>query len=350
MKKKVFNIISGNKSGALNIAMDLGDYLKSQGYEINTIFRKYNNTELNDVILIKDRCTLDYVIGLAKLINEAKPNIILVHGYSTHLWTKMAVAYAKVDVKLIHIEHNAEKYTPLRSWLVKKLDQYTDQYICVSKGVAANLLKQGITGEKVSVIYNGIDIEKFNIQKEQHEVYTIGMTARFSKQKDQMTLIKAVELLIKQNVKLQLILVGGGKTKKKCEEYVQKNHLQNAICFKTGKFIDIIPQLDLFVLSTHYEGLPLVLCEAMAAHLPVIATNVAGVDEIVVDGQTGFLVEENNYKQLADKIAFVKNNQGTNSINILVNQSLEVIRKKFNRRIMCDYYKNIINKIGEKNV
>ena len=347
MKKKVFNIISGNKSGALNIAMDIGDYLKSQGYEINTIFRKYNNTELNDVILIKDRCTLDYVIGLAKLINEAKPNIILVHGYSTHLWTKMAVAYAKVDVKLIHIEHNAEKYTPLRSWLVKKLDQYTDQYICVSKGVANNLLKQGVTEKKVSVIYNGIDIKKFNIEKELHEVYTIGMTARFSRQKDQMTLIKAVELLMKQNVKLQLILVGAGKTKRKCEKYVQKNYLQNAICFKTGKFIDIIPQLDLFVLSTHYEGLPLVLCEAMAAGIPVIGTNVIGVDEIICDNNVGFLTEENNIIELSDKIRSLISYHKTEKEKSIISFAHNLVNEKFNKQDMLEKYEN---KIAELNI
>ena len=59
--KKILSIVSGNPSGSLNIAIDISNYLKTKGYEIIDIFRKYNNTDLKGIIVIKDRCTIDYI-------------------------------------------------------------------------------------------------------------------------------------------------------------------------------------------------------------------------------------------------------------------------------------------------
>ncbi len=339
--KKILSIVSGNPSGSLNIAIDISNYLKTQGYEVIDIFRKYNNTDLKGIIVIKDKCTLDYIISLGKFIRNTKPDLILVHGYSTHIWTKLALAYSKMNIKLIHVEHNTEKYTPFRRYLTQKLDKYTDKYICVSKGVANHLMKQGIDKSKVEVIYNGIDIDKFNIPKEKHNIFTVGMVARFSKQKDQMTLIKAVEYLIKEKQEnINLLLMGTGKTRKKCEQYINEHNLNNHIKIIEGKFTDLISKVDLFVLATHYEGLPLVLCEAMASKTPIIATNVPGVNEIVLNNKTGLLVKENDIYELSEAILKMKNDNTLR--DFFVQQSNSFIHKYFNLQLMYNNYLNII--------
>ena len=210
--EKDFKYCIWNPSGSLNIAIDISNYLKTRGYEVIDIFRKYNNTDLKGIIVIKDKFTIDYILSLGEFIRHSKPDLIIVHGYSTHIWTKLALAYAKMPVKLIHVEHNTEKYTPFRRYLTRKLDKYTDKYICVSKGVANHLIKQGIDKSKVEVIYNGIDIQSFDLPKEKHDIFTVGMVARFSKQKDQMTLIKAIEYLIKEkNEKIKFVINGHRK-------------------------------------------------------------------------------------------------------------------------------------------
>lgn len=305
--KKILSIVSGNPSGSLNIAIDISNYLKTKGYEVIDIFRKYNNTDLKGIIVIKDKFTIDYILSLGEFIRHSKPDLIIVHGYSTHIWTKLALVYAKIPVKLIHVEHNTEKYTPFRRYLTQKLDKYTDKYICVSKGVANHLMKQGIDKSKVEVIYNGIDIDSFDLPKEKQDVFNVGMVARFSKQKDQMTLIQAVEYLVKEKQEnINLVLMGIGKTRKKCEQYIVEHNLSDNIKIIEGNIKEILPKLDVFVLATHYEGLPLVLCEAMASKTSIIATNVAGVNEIILDNKTGLLVEENNEFDLADNIIKLK--------------------------------------------
>lgn len=345
--KKILNIVSGNPSGALNISMDISNYLKNEGYTVIDIFRKYNNTKLKNITVIKDKYTLDYIINLGKLIRKVKPDLVVVHGYTTHIWTKLAIAYSKFNVKLIHVEHNKEKYTFLKTYLTKKLDIYTNKYICVSKGVANHLIKQGIDNTKVQVIYNGIDIEKFNLPKKTHDVFTVGMVARFSKQKDQMTLIKAVKYLINEKQEnIRLLLMGTGKTKAKCQKYIQKHNLEKHIEILEGQFTDLITKTDLFVLATHYEGFGLVLCEAMASHTPVIGTNVTGVNEIIINQENGILFNENNYKELAKYILDIKYNK----INVqnLVANGYSTVKEKFDYHKMRQSYLNIIkNLIGE---
>lgn len=342
--KKILSIVSGNPSGSLNIAIDISNYLKTKGYEVIDIFRKYNNTDLKGIIVIKDKFTIDYILSLGEFIRHSKPDLIIVHGYSTHIWTKLALAYAKIPVKLIHVEHNTEKYTPFRRYLTRKLDKYTDKYICVSKGVANHLIKQGIDKSKVEVIYNGIDIQSFDLPKEKHDIFTVGMVARFSKQKDQMTLIKAIEYLVKEKQEnINLVLMGVGKTRKKCEQYIVEHNLSDNIKIIEGNIKEILPKLDVFVLATHYEGLPLVLCEAMASKTSIIATNVAGVNEIILDNKTGLLVEENNEFDLADNI--IKLKEDITLRNLLVKEADKFIHKQFNLELMYKNYERRIKDI-----
>lgn len=342
--KKILSIVSGNPSGSLNIAIDISNYLKTQGYEVIDIFRKYNNTDLKDIIVIKDRCTLDYIISLGKFIRNTKPDLIIVHGYSTHIWTKLALAYSKLNIKLIHVEHNTEKYTPFRRYLTQKLDKYTNKYICVSKGVANHLIKQGIDKSKVQVIYNGIDIKKFDLPKEPHDIFTVGMVARFSKQKDQMTLIKAIEYLVKEKKEqVNLLLMGIGKTRKKCERYIIEHNLSEHIKIIEGNFKDLIVKTDLFVLATHYEGFGLVLCEAMAAKTPVISTNVSGTNEVVLNNKTGLLVEDNNILDLANNILKMKNDKLLREV--FIENAYHFINKNFSLELMYRNYKKVLNDV-----
>lgn len=342
--KKILSIVSGNPSGSLNIAIDISNYLKTKGYEVIDIFRKYNNTDLKGIVVIKDKFTIDYILSLGEFIRHSKPDLIIVHGYSTHIWTKLALAYAKIPVKLIHVEHNTEKYTPFRRYLTRKLDKYTDRYICVSKGVANHLIKQGIDKSKVEVIYNGIDIQSFDLAKEKHDIFTVGMVARFSKQKDQMTLIKAIEYLIKEkNEKINLLLMGIGKTRKKCEKYISEHNLDNNIKIIEGNFKDLIVKTDLFVLATHYEGFGLVLCEAIAAKTPVISTDVSGANEVVLNNKTGLLVEDNNVLDLTNNILKMKNNKELRES--LSKEAYDFINKNFSLELMYRNYEKVLNNV-----
>ncbi|WP_196594378.1 glycosyltransferase family 4 protein [Pectinatus sottacetonis] len=343
--KKIFNIVSGNPSGALNVAMSISKFLKNTGYTVTDIFRKYNNTTLENITVVNDKFTLDYILSLSRLIRLEHPDLIIVHGYSTHIWTKLALAHSKMDIKLIHVEHNTEKYTPLRRWLTKILDKYTTKYICVSHTVADHLIQQDIDKNKVMVIYNGIEINNFtHLQTAAHAVFTLGMVARFTRQKDQLTLIKAVEYLIKEkNEVLHLVLMGDGKTKHSCQSYVKEHNLADNIFFTTGRFADLIPKIDAFVLSTHYEGQGLVICEAMAAKLPVIFTDIPAARELLTDGCDGLLFSPGDYKKLAHCILQIKYKQI--DVHALIANGYATVCQRFTASQMLDNYLSVIQKL-----
>lgn len=349
----ILNIVSGAPSGALNIALNIADYL-GKYYKSEVLLRKYNRAGIDNVIVVKDRFTIDYIWGLCRYLERQRPDLIIVHGYSTHLWTKIAAALKRVP--LIHVEHNTEKYTPLRQLLLRWLDRYTNIYICVSQGVAAHLIARGADAKKVKVIYNGVAAEQFQVKKIPHgDCFNIGMTARFSRQKDQLTLIRAVEYLYHdRKLPVRLILQGNGKYKQRCIDYVARQKLQEVVTFATGPIIGLLPQLDLFVLATHYEGFGLVICEAMAAGLPVIASDVPGVAEIIEHDKNGWLVPEGNFLALAEQIEMcylqsrlpgVRKVAETGSQTVLTRFSMDKMRKSY-KEVIDGLIKSLIKQDG----
>lgn len=342
MASKILTIVSGAPSGALNIAMTLANYF-GDFYDSKVLLRKYNKAEIKNASIVKDIFVLDYIWNLYKELKRIQPNIIIVHGYSTHLWTKIAAAFKRIP--LIHVEHNVEKYTIFRRWLLQHLDRYTLAYVCVSQGVAKHLIEQGVDEKKVNVIYNGIDITEFRQEKQPQPHFTIGMTARFSKQKDQLTLIKAIEHLVhEQKLPLQLILQGHGKQKEKCLAYVQEKQLNDVVIFEIGRLTDLTPRLDLFVLATYFEGFGLVVCEAMAANIPVIASNVSGVDEIIEHGHDGYLVPPGDYKALAEQIAqcYWQQQHDEEGLQAIVDTAYQKVVTMFSVEIMCKHYHQFV--------
>jgi glycosyltransferase involved in cell wall biosynthesis len=169
------------------------------------------------------------------------------------------------------------------------------------------------------VIYDGIDVAaecgsgpnsvrtELGIPK---DAPVVGMVARVAPQKDFTTLAKAAVRILQVHPTTRFLIVGDNTRPGNREHYaavvkmLEQYGVAESFIF-TGERLDVVPVLDaidIFVLSTHREGLPLVLLEAMARHRPVVATCVDGVPELVHDGETGLLVAHENDGQLAQHV------------------------------------------------
>jgi glycosyltransferase involved in cell wall biosynthesis len=178
--------------------------------------------------------------------------------------------------------------------------------------------------KKASLVPNGISLERFRkdnvgIAALEQTRRLFGVTqasfvvcsvANFRPEKDHVTLLKAAREVIRHRKDSLFILVGDGPTRGDIEKLTQSLGIQQQVVF-AGLRRDveqIISIANVFVLSTHYEGLPYVLCEAMALEKPVIATEVGGCSDVVKEG-VGFLVHPGDYQQIAEKVIWLYDNR-----------------------------------------
>jgi glycosyltransferase involved in cell wall biosynthesis len=256
--------------------------------------------------------------SLVKLCRRFRPDVLVAHGFSEHLWGRYAGLLARVP-QLVHVEHNTrERYTAWRLAQTRWLARRSARIVGCSEGVRLRLLEMGMPAERTIAIPNGIRLEPF-ASADAHpfvqRVPGIVMVARFSKQKDHATLLRAVALLRERGLQPPLLFAGGGKAmhRKPLERLAAELGLAEQARF-LGVHRDVpglLMQHQLAVLSTHYEGMPLALIEGMAAGCAVVASDVPGVREVISDGVDGRLVAEGDPAALADALEALLRAPGT---------------------------------------
>ena len=169
---------------------------------------------------------------------------------------------------------------------------------------------------KTTILYNGVDTTKFYPLKKKplKKVFTIGCVANFWKLKDQITLIKAVEILLLNGLKIEVKFVGTGKEKYNCISYIKKHQLEKYFDFieeiKHNDLNLFYNQLDLFVLPSFNEALGCVYLESWAANTPFIGVKNQGIEELVPEKlKQQMLINEKDEKELAEKIKYFMNHK-----------------------------------------
>lgn len=249
------------------------------------------------------------VLALVRLCRAWKPDVLVAHGFSEHLWGRYAGLLARVPA-LVHVEHNTrERYTRWRLAQTRWLARRTARIVGCSEGVRQVLLAMGMPADRTVAISNGIRVEPFADATSRPiaaRVPGIVMVARFSKQKDHATLVCAVALLRERGLQPPLLFAGTGKPAhmRPVQALVSELGLDGQVEFLGlhRQVPELLMRHRIGALSTHYEGMPLALIEAMAAGCAVIGSAVPGVREVIRDGEDGLLVPENDAVALADAL------------------------------------------------
>ena len=248
--------------------------------------------------------TFQAIRGLRKqLVTE---NIDIVHSHSAKAGFVTRMAAVGLQCKTIHTIHGwpfgsgRPLLQTLACWTLEFISSFwTDHFLAVSHadyrvGVKARIFR-GNT--RVSVIWNGIsDDEKAWAPPKKFDVI---MVARFCDQKDYGTLFRSLSGLEEYKV----VCVGQGTESTNFRDLVRSESGVSALdsirgIGATKNVTRWLRRAKVFVLTSHYEGLPLAIIEAMSQGLPIIATNVGGVNEIVLDGENGFLLAEGDHEGL----------------------------------------------------
>lgn len=314
-RPKVVHFVTGGFSGATQVAVDLClSALQDGPFEPVLILRRKRHTPMARVEALKARglsvhlvssgwSHLPTITALATLLRELRPLTLLAHGYPEHLIGRRAGLRAGVPV-LIQVEHNSrERYTPWSRWLSRRLAEKSAALVGVSEGVRQSLLAQGLPPGKTVTIPNGIDLSRFAEVGGEREAGLV-MSARFARQKDHATLIAAMALLAAQGLRPPLQLAGTGPLMARMQAEVAHRGLSGGIRFlgHHGEMPTLLRSQRIFVLATHFEGMPLALVEAMAAGCACIASDVIGVRGVIEHERTGLLVPEGDAAALAAAI------------------------------------------------
>ena len=201
-----------------------------------------------------------------------------------------------------------------RKYLIKRSIDRLNK-VDVNVGVSRKVLKElnafeGYQSTKDLVLYNGVDTNKFYpipLEKE-NRFLTIGCIANFWKLKDQITLIKSVQLLKEKGVITLVRFIGSGRTLKKCIDYVSRNKLTDIVVFEKEKQHDMLNdfynQIDIFVLPSYYEALGCVYLESWATNTPFIAVKGQGVEEVIPTHlKERLLIRKSDELDLSNKIS-----------------------------------------------
>jgi len=290
----------------------IGEELEYSGYAVRALNRHYGITSIFTTFI------------LYKLIRQIKPDIVHTSLFYANYHGRIAANFAGVRV-IVSEEQNIYKWknkNPIFILIDKILSYVTDRIIACSCSVKDFTAKQeGIDPNKFIVIHNVFDMAKFNIDSDEKdirremgfdkEVKVIGTIGRLCEQKGHKYLIAAMANIIKAIPDVKLVIVGEGPLEQDLKALTQKLSLLDKVIFmkKRRDISAILKTFDIFVLPSLWEGLSVVLLEAMYMSKTVIATDIPSNKEAMINNETGVLVQEKNSVLLADAVIAALNNK-----------------------------------------
>jgi glycosyltransferase involved in cell wall biosynthesis len=300
------------------------------------------------IVNMERRFSLTALLCLIDYIRSNGVHIIHTHGFRANFYGRLAGMLASVQtVATVHVSLFDYVDTPelVRSFYIlleKVLAFKTSRFLCVSQAMKKDMLRLGIPAQKIVVMPNGVDLDFFyprsvpdSLKKElgiETEGPVIGTAGRMVPEKGQIYLIGALKYLKDEWKDLKCLFIGEGPSLSKLKKVASESGMDD-ICIFSGmrKDIELIyPALDLFILPSIREPFGLVLLEAMASGIPVLATDSGGPSEFIESGVNGFLVIPKDSKALAEKITWILSNK-EKAGNIAI-EGLKLVERHFSVR------------------
>ena len=348
LEKTVYMIMRGIDKSAFDVELwcladtgFLAEKLRQEGYSVRVLgLKSYHN--------IKN------VVKLASLIRAEKPDIIHTHGYFAGIFGRLGALLSLRKIKTVHHYQTifAEFYTRANAFLERFFNSITSKVICVSEFVAKSYYtKKLLKPTKTTVIYNCADMSKYKCHSILEDVkIRIVIVASLREVKGHKYLIEAIDMLHKEFNNFEVNIIGSGPIENELRNMVESTGLNNIVLFRGG--LDNVPEelgsMDIFVLSSIREGLPLSLVEAMASGLACVATNVGGVYELIEDRVTGLLVKSEDSEAIYKAIKhLIENPELARKMGKSARTKVE---KTFDCRVMITKIEGLYEELMQKSL
>lgn len=295
---------------------------------------------------------------IGRYLVENKIDIVHCHGYKSNIYAFVARMFSCSKACLVSTNHNWIG-TTTRENIYQKIDalilRFFDKIIAVSPDVKQQMIDTGIKARKIFIIDNGINIKDsafFTPVADARallgidpEYFVIGNIARLTPEKAQTDLLHAFVKLDELS-NLKLVLVGDGPEYSTLQRLIESLGLQKKVIM-AGNRDDarkLYTAFNVFALVSTNEGLPMVLLEAMAAGVPVIATRVGAIPDVIHDGQNGLLINPSEQGELLEAIRTLCTNGEMRKQ--LADAAKQMVGQSFSSRFMageyCKQYKSVV--------
>lgn len=314
---------------------EIGEDIEKLGYKVFCLNQRANL--FNPLIFLK----------LYRLIKNRKYDIVQSSMFYANYYAGIAAFFAGVRVILFE-EHGIylwkAKYKVF-IFIDKLLAKMTTKIIACSETVRRFIsFQERIPRDKIITIYNFVDDlengillnksearKKFNFPQ---DLFLIGIIGYLKIEKGHKYLFQALPLLNFSDYKL--LVIGNGYLEKELKEMVSRLGLENRVSFmdKSDKVFEIMKALDVLVIPSDNEGMPMVLLEAMKYFLPVVASRVSGIREVIEDGKTGILVTKKKPERIALALNYLKENPEI--LHNLAKEAARVVNDKYSKGVYLD--------------
>jgi sugar transferase (PEP-CTERM/EpsH1 system associated) len=256
------------------------------------------------------------VWDLYRLFVAERPHIVHTHAWGTLVEGLVAARLARVPV-VVHGEHGTLQLRAYQRLVQRLAWRAVNRVVSVSSRLADRIAAEtGFARDGIHVLRNGVDLSRFNRYDRMAARTSLGLAAesrvavtlgRLVPVKDHRTLFEAVAVMKRDGHPVTLLVAGDGPLRTSLDSWADTLGIREHVHLvgHTPDVERVLAAADVFVLSSASEGMSNTILEAMASALPVVATRVGGADEMVVEGETGYLVPAAAPRELASAVAAV---------------------------------------------
>ena len=291
------------------------------------------------------------VVGkLRHLLQQEKYDIIHTHGYKSDILGVLAAKRAKAfSISTPHGFENAADWK-LRTymWLGGKAFRYFDRVAPLSSQLCDDVARLGVSADKLCYIQNGVDLSEVDAVRASRSDKShtksrqrIGFVGQLISRKNVKDLIDVFEMVALHRPNIELFILGDGEERVLLEEYASQTSCHDKIQFLGFRDdrLQLLKSFDLFAMTSSLEGIPRCLMEAMAMGVPVVAYDIAGVDQLIEHERTGLLAPLGDKETLANYWRDVLSNQDL--ATRLAKAAKETVESQFSAQRMADEYASL---------
>ncbi|OEF96809.1 glycosyltransferase family 4 protein [Desulfuribacillus alkaliarsenatis] len=322
---RILHIIGGGEyGGAEQYLVNLARKLQGSPYQIQmacfydsefaAVLRKYQIPV--HTVLPSSRFDFTLAQKLRRLMIQEKIDIVHTHGVRANFFGRLAARKLKLPIATtVHSELRQDYQNPVAYMLALGMERMTQplttRYIAISNSIKQDMIKRGIPEQKIEVIYSGIDFAEFVEEKtstlELPQPPVIGIVGRLQEVKGHRYAIMAMPAILQKYPEVNLVIIGDGPLKEDLMKLAKQIQVADNVHFLgfQQSVSSLLNQFDIFLMPSLSEGLGLSLIEAMSQGIPVIASEVGGMVDVVQDTgdlltSTGILVSAKDANAIAE--------------------------------------------------